>query len=203
MDSQWATYLDMSVGDIDSVRNFVDEDDDFQEGEYEDTFRFLRESTVRYNPEPGVTEEIEAVQEIPFRVFDGFLLVFRGSKKARYIRNKLNTSDSIRVSQVTTDLNSTYDNLAENFLVEPRKVRINGYEVDKFIVGRLDANVSRVKSFENLLEENVSKYKLLFDGIKSDLEISFYSSGQIRIHGKSEDNFSIFEKIVKELKFDE
>lgn len=199
MKPQWCTLLSLDKGDKGEIKQFLSENSDFSSADYEDTFRYFRESELKYQPNPGETDTVTTVQEISFKIINGHIIVYQGSKKARYIANRLNKADYLEVDRPNFNMKKTYSALKDSYIVEPSGIKIGGFKVNKFVVGKLEANVSREKSFSELMDEQIDKYKLKISDFREEVAISIYRSGQVRIHGKHDFNTDIFDKIMKKV----
>lgn len=199
MEPQWGSYLFIESGKED-FKAIAQKDDLIHYSKDDKLFRYLRETELSYQPEVGRTEKVTQVKEIPFEKKKNYIIVYSGIKKARFIRNRLNDIDGIRVRPIDIDLENLYEELSSEEMVEPKGIKIKGFNVDKFVVGNLEASVSRKKSFEELFDRNVDTITLNVESLEEEIKFKAYRKGQVRILGKTPSNRNFMESLLNIIK---
>jgi hypothetical protein len=197
MEPQWGTYLFIE-------KPFREEElteaEDFEYDKSKKLFKLKKEQDFSYTNPDGENIDATRIKTIPFDIKNEGVIVYSGSKKARYLKNQLNKSTEGSLKQVKINLRDYYGTISEDFVLDPQGVTVNGFEVDEFVVGKLQASVERKKSFKELLDKEVEEISFELGGSSFENRIKVKNNSQIRIHGKNPKNREIMEKMFTKMR---
>lgn len=197
MEPQWGTYL---FTEKPFQEEELTEAEDFEYDKGKELFKLKKEQDFSYTTPDGENIDATRIKTIPFDVRDEGVIVYSGSKKARYLKNQLNKSTEGSLKQVKINLRDYYGTISEDFVLDPQGVTVNGFEVDEFVVGKLQASVERKKSFKELLDKEVEEISFELGGSSFENRIKVKNNSQIRIHGKNPKNREIMEKMFTKMR---
>jgi hypothetical protein len=193
---QWATYLPIKTGSKETIESKMRNKERFEESDVSGVLSYYREYKEEIRTSPTDHRKVDRVEEILTEVTSDFVLVYSGKRKARFVKNRLNEEEGIEVSNLEIELSNLYDIFSKESIVEPKKIHLTNYSLNKFVKGSYRASVSQEENFEELLEKDPKSMNLLVKMLSDEKPIKFFRNGQIRILGASEENFEIIKKMT-------